>query len=359
MPIAAAVPERFEQRRPVEARVLGPCHDGDRCRSHTVATRSAGREREEDPRFDRLERPELIGRLEGERATPAEREQVFLRVDPRLLCVQDGEVLAWRGDVAAHCIDERVAQHPVTRVGARDQPCHRLVLRRLVARPEERRHCEPNGDERSQRQRYRRQAAPKRGAGEHPESESEHGVGRHDEALDLEAARAHAALETVERLAPPRHDRAQHDRAQRHRQREQQRLREQPPATRHGLRPGKPMCAVLQLASEERRADEHPHERRQKNQVARDVDAASELTLEVAHDDVAARARGRRQAGGKRFPLVGRPHRQPGDQRGERETDDQCEADEQLVAMLPPGHPCHRSRPFSGAVGPGRRSGAM
>ena len=32
--------ERFEQRRPVEARVLGPCHDGDRCRSHTVATRS-------------------------------------------------------------------------------------------------------------------------------------------------------------------------------------------------------------------------------------------------------------------------------------------------------------------------------
>ena len=119
------------------------------------------------------------------------------------------------------------------------------------------------------------------------------------------------------------------------------------------------MRAVLQLAREERSADEHPDERRQKDQVARDVDAASELTLEVANDDVAARARGRRQAGGERFPLVGRPHRQPGDQCGERETDDQCEADEQLVAMLPPGHPCHRSRPFSGALGPGRRSGAM
>ena len=34
-------PERLEQLRPVEARVFGPCHDGDRCRSQTVATRSA------------------------------------------------------------------------------------------------------------------------------------------------------------------------------------------------------------------------------------------------------------------------------------------------------------------------------
>ena len=42
MPIAAAVtPERLEQPRPVEARFFGPCHDGDRCRSQTVATISA------------------------------------------------------------------------------------------------------------------------------------------------------------------------------------------------------------------------------------------------------------------------------------------------------------------------------
>ena len=34
-------PERLEQLRPVEARVFGPCHDGDRCTSHTVAARSA------------------------------------------------------------------------------------------------------------------------------------------------------------------------------------------------------------------------------------------------------------------------------------------------------------------------------
>ena len=257
--------------------------------------------------------------MEGERATPTEREQVFLRVDPRLLRVQDGEVLAWRRDVATHRIDERVAQDPVARVGARDEPGHRFVLRRLVARPQERRHREPDGDKRSQRERHRRQAAPKRGAGEHAESEGEHGVGRHDEALDLEAARAHSALETVERLPPPRHDRAQRPRAQRHRQREQQRLREQPAPPRHGLRPREPMRAVLQLTSQERSADEHPHQRRQQDQVPRDVDAASELTLEVAHDDVAARARSRRQAGGKRFPLVGGPHRQPGDQCGESE----------------------------------------
>ena len=116
---------------------------------------------------------------------------------------------------------------------------------------------------------------------------------------------------------------------------------------------------MLQLAREERRPDEHADERRQQDQVARDVDAAAELGLEVADDDVAAGARGRRQAGGERLAFVGRSHRQPGDERGEGECDDQGEADEQLVAVLPPRHPCHRSRPFSGACGPGRRSGAM
>ena len=111
-------PERLEQLRPVEARVFGPCHDGDRCSEPHRRGEERRREREEDPRLDRLERPELIRRLEGEGAAPAEREQVFLRVDPRLLRVQDGQVLARRGDVAADCIDERVAQDPVARVGA-------------------------------------------------------------------------------------------------------------------------------------------------------------------------------------------------------------------------------------------------
>ena len=34
-------PERFEQLSPGRGAGLGPRHDGDRCRSHTVATRSA------------------------------------------------------------------------------------------------------------------------------------------------------------------------------------------------------------------------------------------------------------------------------------------------------------------------------
>ena len=119
------------------------------------------------------------------------------------------------------------------------------------------------------------------------------------------------------------------------------------------------MGAVLELTSEQRCADEHADESRQQDQVAREVDPAAELRLEVADDDVAARAGGRRQAAGERLALVRRPHRQPGDEGGDREPGDQGEADQQLVAVLPPGHPCHRRRPFSGSGGPGRRSGAM
>ena len=48
------------------------------------------------------------------------------------------------------------------------------------------------------------------------------------------------------------------------------------------------MRAVLELASQERSADEHAHQRRQKDEVPRDVDTASEFTLKVSQDDVAA-----------------------------------------------------------------------
>src|SRR5581483_4696869 len=86
---------------------------------------------------------------------------------------------------------------------------------------------------------------------------------------------------------------------------------------------------------------------------------AVELALEVLDDDVAARARRRRQAAGKRVAVVRRADREVGAERGGRERDEQRQAAEQLRPVLAPRHPCHRSGTFSGGCGVGRRSGAM
>ena len=335
-------------------------HEGDRCTSRTVANEQRGRERDEDPRLDRLERPEPIGRLERERAAPAEREQVLLRVDPRLLRVQDREVLARRGDVAADGIDERVAQHPVARVRAGNEPRHRLVLGRRVVRPQER--CRPQAGRRrtrpasaTSRPGVRRSAPPastpsasaKRAYAGTTRPWISKPLGLIRPSSPSNGCRHHVtiALSTTPPTVTASASSSVFESSHRRRVTLCVHANRCVPCSSSRASSGAPTNM--------------PDERRQQDQVARDVDAAAELALEVAHDDVAARARGRRQAGGERFALVGRPHRQPGDQRGERETDDQCEADEQLVAVLPPGHPCHRSRPFSGARGPGRRSGAM
>ena len=53
-----------------------------------------GGEREEDARFDRLERPEAVGQAGMRRRASAEREEVLLRVDPRTPGVLDRQVLA-------------------------------------------------------------------------------------------------------------------------------------------------------------------------------------------------------------------------------------------------------------------------
>ena len=55
--------------------------------------------------------------------------------------------------------------------------------------------------------------------------------------------------------------------------------------------------------------------------------------------------------------MVGRPHRQAGDERGERRARRAApRPTRSWRAVLPPRHPCHRSRPFSG--GSRRRAGA-
>ena len=119
------------------------------------------------------------------------------------------------------------------------------------------------------------------------------------------------------------------------------------------------MGVVLELAREERRADEDAGERREHGEPAQGGDPAVELALEVPDDDVAAGAGSRRQAAGERVAVVFGLDRETRRERGEREGDEQPESRDELCAVLTPRHPCHRSGTFSGGTGAGRRSGAM
>src|SRR5438552_1664203 len=70
------------------------------------------------------------------------------------------------------------------------------------------------------------------------------------------------------------------------------------------LSPRERMRRVRARAREQRRADEEPDERRQDDETACGVDAGDELVLEVPDDDVAPRARRRREAGGESVPVI-------------------------------------------------------
>src|SRR5436190_22779417 len=70
------------------------------------------------------------------------------------------------------------------------------------------------------------------------------------------------------------------------------------------------MRSVLELAREQRCADEETGERRQPGEDAQRGCPAVELALEVPDDDVAARARRRRQALRERVAVVRRLDRQ-------------------------------------------------
>jgi len=76
------------------------------------------------------------------------------------------------------------------------------------------------------------------------------------------------------------------------------------------------VCAVLELAGEQRRADEQPHERRQHGEPARGRGPAAELALEVPDDQIAARTRRRGQAPRYRVAVVRRVNRQVCGERG-------------------------------------------
>ena len=122
------------------------------------------------------------------------------------------------------------------------------------------------------------------------------------------------------------------------------------------------MCAVLELAGEQRRADEETDQGRQRPEPPCGGRPAAELALEVPDDQIAAGTRRRGQAPRDRVAVVRRVNRQTCGERGGGEPHEQPEPGVELGPVLPPRNPCHRSGSLSGgvgSVGAGTRPGAM
>ena len=173
--------------------------------------------------------------------------------------MQDGEILAGSRDLAPPTVDERVAEHPIARlggVGGGDDP----VQRREEVRANELEDEEPRRGEGDERRRHRGDGAPEHEAGEHAERERIESVRRHDESLHVEAARPDPPLQRVEGSAPPHDDRTRDRTCEQGRGREERGLRQKPATARDPLRPREAMRALLELAREQRRPDEQPGE---------------------------------------------------------------------------------------------------
>ena len=223
------------------------------------------------------------------------------------------------------------------------------VQRRHEVRPDEIGDEEASRGEGDEGRGHRRDGAPEDEAGEHAEREREERVRRHDDSLDVEAARADPPLERVEGAAPPHDDglaapaattvaaasSAVFESSQRRR--------------RDALRPREPVGAELELAGEQRRADEQ--RRRAAGSTARKrvaVTSPPNSPSKCGDDDVAARfappAEGRPRASRGRTP----PDRQMRPNAAAASATSRPSAPSELRPVLPPRHPCHRSGTLSG-----------
>ena len=135
------------------------------------------------------------------------------------------------------------------------------MQRRHEVRPDELGDEEPSRAEGDEGRGHGGHGPPEDETGQHAEREREERVRRDDDALDVEAARPDPSLERVEGSAPPHDDEARDSRRDDGADGEQRRLGEQPAPPAHALRPGEPVGAELELAGDQRRADEEARER--------------------------------------------------------------------------------------------------
>src|SRR5581483_64472 len=118
-------------------------------------------------------------------------------------------------------------------------------------------------------------------------------------------------LERVEGAAPPHDDGARGRSGEQRRSSEERGLRQEPAAAGDALRPREAVRALLELAREQRRADEEPCENRKHREHTSGRHPAGELALEVRDDDVAAATCGGRQAGREGVAVERGLNRQP------------------------------------------------
>ena len=170
----------------------------------------------------------------------------------------------WRPPPSTRVSLEDPVARPEPRVGRE----HGAVEWREEVRTHELDDKEACRAERDQRRAHRGDRPPEDEAGKHAEREREERVRGDDEPFDVEAARADPPLEGVVRRAPPHHDRAGSGARENGADSDQDRLREQPAPARDALRPREAVGADLELAGEQRRADEEPGEHRQHGERA-------------------------------------------------------------------------------------------
>ena len=191
--------------------------------------------------------------------------------------------------------------------------------------------------------------------GEHADREREQRVRRHDDPFDVEGARCDPPLERVERAPPPHDDGARRRRAATTVAAASSAVFER--SQRRRVTPCVHAKRCVSCSSSRARSGAPTKRPASAGSTARPRRAATqrvELALEVPDDDVAAGLRRRRQAVGERLAVVRGLDRQACRERRERERDDEPERPDELRAVLPPRHPCHRSGTLSGAIGVGQ-----
>ena len=174
----------------------------------------------------------------------------------------------------------------------------------------------------------------------------EQGVGDRSDALELEGTGLDAAVEVVQRPAPPgeqqRGARRRHaGTAERDRE-----LGGQPAPPRDALGPGQAVGPALEFEHERRSEDDGDHHRQQREPPGH-ADDRRETRVERVEELRAAASR-RPDAGRRSVGLVRTAHVQPGryEQRGEDREDDRAE--NHFGALLAPSDPGHDATSWSG-----------
>ena len=311
---------------------------------HGGGDRSGG-ERDEDRRLDHLERPEAVGRLERDEAPPAERCEVLVRVDPGVLRVHDGEILACARDARGRRC-RRACRRAPSRAHARSARCRsrcgaaargkcgrssfstpsRVATNAAAATRDRGERCAGGRARRARRPRARRARRPARRGPRRRTRPASSGPRRRRTA-GATRPRSTPISAAIATSAAPRAARA--SRA----------------ASGAGDRPCVHASRNVPCSNSRASSGAPTSSASAGSRISQRPTCASEreLAAEVVDEQVAAGPRGGRQARRERLPVVRVTDRKRADDRGDRDRQEHRAGGQQLCAVLAPRHPCHRS----------------